>query len=138
MATSRVVDGVAASPRRAARRPHLSPRIRERRRARTPRSRPCGPQDAGAPRLVHQNAESASNQSHTHLHQTTTPAAPKADRQLLSEARQAAQDADELWLWPRKLKSAVPQTHEVHGADAARAERRRERSWLTMRRIATQ
>ena len=51
MATSRVIDGVTAAPRSAARRPHLSPRIRERRRARTPRSRPCGPQDAGAPRL---------------------------------------------------------------------------------------
>ena len=36
MATSRVIDGVTAAPRRAARRPHLSPRIRERRRARTP------------------------------------------------------------------------------------------------------
>lgn len=138
MATSRVVDGVTASPRRIARRPLSGPRLRERRRARTPRSRPCGPQRDSPPRLVHRNAESASNQSHAHLftRRRRRPRSKPAAGCFLNLVTQR-RTRDELWLWAEKLQSALTQNHEVHGDDAARAERRRPRSWLTTRRSAT-
>ena len=138
MATSRVVDGVTAAPRRIASSPLSGPRIRERRRARAPRSRPCGPQHDSPPRLVHRNAESASNQSHAHLF-TRRRRRPRSKRaasgflNLVTQRRTRTSSGFEF----KKLESALTQNHEVHGDDAARAERRRPRSWLTTRRIAT-